>query len=93
MGICTSSNNNAKDVEDEIGRKIQEIMENNQKKIDYLEMKCNYLQMMLLNALQHIPYDGNMHNFKNFQNQYNIYHDQLVNKLNKNNYSNFKEEQ
>ena len=90
MGICTC--NKAEDKE--IGRKIQEIMEANQKKIDYLEMKCNYLQLMLLNTMKHIPYDRNIQYFENFQNQFNIHHNQLDNqldnKLNNNNNSNFK---
>ena len=82
MGICTT-----KSEDKEIGRKIQQIMEENQKKIDYLDMKCNYLQMVLF---QHISYDKILQYNENFQNQYNIYYNQLDNKLYNKSDSNFK---
>ena len=77
--------------EDEaIGKKIHEIMVSNQNKIDFLEMKCTYLQMMLLNSMQYISFENNLHNFSNFQNQFNIYQNQINNKFKTNNNSNFK---
>ena len=82
MRICTT-----KSEDKEIGRKIQQIMEENQKKIDYLDMKCNYLQMVLF---QHISYDKILQYNENFQNQYNIYYNQLDNKLYNKSDSNFK---
>ena len=82
MGICKT-----KSEDKEIGRKIQQIMEENQKKIDYLDMKCNYLQMVLF---QHISYVKILQYYENFQNQYNIYYNQLDNKLYNKSDSNFK---
>ena len=73
-----------------IGKKIHEIMVSNQNRIDFLEMKCNYLQMMLLNTMQYISFENNLHNFSNFQNQFNIYQNQINNKFKNNNNSNFK---
>ena len=83
---CSKCNEDDK----EIGKKIQEIMESNQNTIDYLNMKCNYLQMMLLNTMQYISFENNIQNFENFQNNFHIYQNQLNNKSKNNNNSNFK---
>ena len=75
--------------DDEIRKKIHEIMVFNQNKIDSLEMKCNYLQMMLLNTMQYLTFENNLQNFMDFQNQFNVYQNQTNNKLKDNKISNF----